>query len=279
MLQDIQPKIFKNQYDTQATIEDKDVIISFVGDEVLVSTDEGLCYPTYEELDTAISREAFTYIFTIDEQRYFLIMDVKLTAKKEGITYSYIPFNSVRGVTIEPKYQLFAMYTAKHLKDWYRDNRYCGKCGREMSHSTTERCMVCECGYHSYPRIMPAVIVGVKHEGKLLVTRYRNGYAHNALVAGFVEIGETVEETVAREVMEEAGLKVKNIQYYKSQPWGVANDILLGYYCEVDGDATIKMDENELRYAEFLSPEEIELQPDDISLTNEMMKLFKGNPV
>lgn len=114
---------------------------------------------------------------------------------------------------------------------------------------------------------------------KLLLTKYRVGYAHNALVAGFTEIGESVEETVRREVMEEVGLKVKNIRYYKSQPWGMASDILMGYFCEVDGDDDIFMDESELKYAEWVYREDIVLQPSDYSLTNEMMKIFKENKI
>ena len=108
-----------------------------------------------------------------------------------------------------------------------------------------------------------------------MVTRYRNGYNHNALVAGFTEIGETLEQTVAREVIDETGIKVKNIRYYKSQPWGIAQDILVGYFCEADGDDEIRLDENELKFAQWLKRDEIELQPDSISLTNEMMKVFK----
>ena len=67
---------------------------------------------------------------------------------------------------------------------------------------------------------MPAVIVGVIRDEQLLLTRYRTGFAYNALIAGFTEIGETLEETAAREVLEETGLQIKNIRYYKSQPWG-----------------------------------------------------------
>ena len=96
-------------------------------------------------------------------------------------------------------------------------------------------------------------------------------------MAGFAEIGETLEETVAREVMEEAGIKVRNIRYYKSQPWGMAQDMLTGFFCEVDGDDVIRMDENELKYAGWVRREDIELQPNDLSLTNEMMRMFKEN--
>ena len=281
MLQDILPKKLINHYDTSAKISEDDIVISFVNDDVLVSIDEGISFPFVSELIDRPNDEEFIYLFSIDEQRYFLMMEQTLKIDKDASSanYSYVNFSTLRGVKIGPKYQLYALYTARHLRDWYRDNMFCGKCGKPMHKSTEERCMVCDCGYHSYPRIMPAVIVGVIHKDRLLITRYRNGYAHNALVAGFVEIGETVEETVAREVMEEAGLAVKNIRYYKSQPWGVANDILLGYYCEVDGDATVKMDDNELKYAQFLLPDEIELQPDDISLTNEMMRMFKEGKV
>ena len=75
------------------------------------------------------------------------------------------------------------------------------------------------CGNTVYPKIAPAVIVGVINGDKILLTKY-NGRAYKkyALIAGFTEIGETAEETVAREVMEEAGIKVKDITYYKSQP-------------------------------------------------------------
>lgn len=175
-----------------------------------------------------------------------------------------------------PKHEIFAVLTGKHLADWYRDSAFCGRCGTRTNHSPTERAMVCpSCGKTFYPRIMPAVIVGVKNGDKLLLTRYRTGISYNALIAGFTEIGETAEQTVAREVMEEAGIRVKNIRYYASQPWGIANDLLLGYYCELDGDSTIHMDTQELKYAQWVRREDIELQPDDFSLTNDMMRRFK----
>ena len=75
--------------------------------------------------------------------------------------------------------------------------------------------------------------------------------------------------------MEEIGLKVKNIRYYKSQPWGIASDILMGFYCDVDGDPVIRRDDSELKYAEWVERKDIELQPTDDSLTNEMMKVFR----
>ena len=104
-------------------------------------------------------------------------------------------------------------------------------------------------------------------------------YKKYALLAGFTEIGETVEETVAREVMEEVGLKVKNIRYYKSQPWAFSDTLLMGFYCYLDGDAEVTLDEEELALAEWFERDEIPVEPSRDSLTNEMIIKFKQGEV
>ena len=135
------------------------------------------------------------------------------------------------------------------------------------------------CGQREYPKLNPAVIVAVTEGDKLLLTKYAGrAYTKYALIAGYTEIGETVEETVQREVMEEVGLKVKNIRYYKSQPWSFTDTLLMGFFVEVDGDDTIRLDENELQVAKWCSREEIP-ENDGISLTREMMEVFKNGKV
>ena len=172
--------------------------------------------------------------------------------------------------------ELYGAFTAYHLNIWYKSNKFCGVCGGSMHVDDKERALRCDkCNNIVYPRINPAVIVGVTNGDSILITKYREGYKHNALIAGFTEIGETLEETVKREVMEEAGIEVTNIRYYKSQPWGMASDILVGFFC--DGEGEIKMDENELKYASWVKREDIVLQPNNLSLTNEMMQMFKEN--
>ena len=111
--------------------------------------------------------------------------------------------------------------------------------------------MVCpECKNIEYPKISPAVIVAVTNGNRLLLSRYaRGGYRNYALIAGFAEVGETLEDTVRREVMEEVGLKVKNIRYYKSQPWSFSDSLLVGFFAELDGDDTITLEEEELAEA------------------------------
>lgn len=90
------------------------------------------------------------------------------------------------------------------------------------------------------------------------------------------EIGETVEQTVAREVMEEVGLKVKNIRYYKSQPWAFSDTLLMGFYCDLDGNDAITLDREELAVAEWFEREDIPVEPSRDSLTNEMILQFKN---
>ena len=101
-------------------------------------------------------------------------------------------------------------------------------------------------------------------------------YKAYALLSGFAEIGEPIEDTVRREVMEEVGLQVKNITYYKSQPWSFSDTLLLGFFCELDGEDKIRLDEQELALAEWVERKDITVEPDDLSLTNEMMLAFKN---
>ena len=133
-----------------------------------------------------------------------------------------------------------------------------------------------ECGNMIFPRINPAVIIGIINGDKIMLVTHAANTTRYGLVAGFIEIGETAEEAVAREVMEEVGLKVKNIRYYKSQPWGVAGNLSLGYFCEVDGDDTPNIDINELATATWHHKDAIPegAQDDGISLTREMIRVF-----
>ena len=82
-----------------------------------------------------------------------------------------------------------------------------------------------------------------------------------------------------REVMEEVGLKVKNVRYYKSQPWSFSDTVLMGFYCDLDGDDSITLDEEELALAEWFEREEIPAGPQRDSLTNEMIMKFKNGEI
>ena len=145
-----------------------------------------------------------------------------------------------------------------------------------MKHDTKERMMYCpSCGRQEYPVLMPAVIVGITNGDKIICSKYEGrSFKQYALIAGFAEIGETIEETVHREVMEEVGLKVKNLHYYKSQPWSFSGTLLFGFFCDVDGDDTLTVDHEELSVAQWFDRDKIICQDTGSSLTNEMMMVF-----
>lgn len=275
MIQDISPSKLINAFaDLQP--EDKDIVFIFDSDgKVLLGNDKGKIIFTDKK---DIGENKTVYLFAVDDRRFFLSLG-ETKAKREG--FEYLTIREVRDkFADDSKTEVYAIFTAYHLWKWYSDNKFCGKCAGKLIPGQKERSLICEkCGNTVYPRINPAVIVGVTNGERILLTRYRQGYNHNALVAGFTEIGETLEETVKREVMEETGLNVKNIRYYKSQPWGMAQDMLVGFYCDVDGDSNIHMDENELKYAEWVKREDIVLQPNNLSLTNEMMRMFKEGKI
>ena len=279
MIQDIWPSVFYNHFENLVASE-KDVAVYFREGKLLCLYDEKskkICFPFISDFLGSKS----IYLFSIDNIKYFLIPEQNEIP--EGLSnFDFYTPRQLRDMPLDSNVDIFAVFSAYHLWKWYDDNKFCGHCGKPLVHDTLERALYCgECKSKIYPRINPAVIIGILNQkkDKILITKYRTGYAHSALVAGFTEFGETLEQTVEREVMEEVGLKVKNISYYKSQPWALAQDILAGFFCEVDGDETIKMDESELKYAEWVSRDEVELQPNDYSLTNEMMKMFKSGAI
>ncbi|MDE5583663.1 MAG: NAD(+) diphosphatase [Ruminococcus sp.] len=270
MLQDIMPKKLDNHYSADITPEKNSVFFHFIDGEVLIN-EESFSLPTYDVFSSA---EHTVYLFSIGKIHYFLARDKEV---KIPNGYSYRNIKTLRQSLTQEDF--FALFTAYHLCEWYRSNCFCGRCGQHTEIYRAERALRCTgCGKLIYPRLNPAVIVGVTDGDRLLITRYvkNRGVAYNALVAGFTEIGETFEETVSREVMEEVGIRVKNIRYYKSQPWGFSGGILAGFFCEADGNS-ITLDESELSSAVWTEKADISGQPDDYSLTNEMMMYFKNS--
>lgn len=314
MIQDILPKQFYNQY-VEYQPKGEDTVFIFQGSTTLAKEENGhILFPTYGQIKmhiqagkrnlTQLESEHETsidgihykciYLFSIDDQRFFLGQriekradigrhngdeaDDRIHEEEQSILdgYQFQGINSFR--RINPQYMGFAVITAFHLYGWYRDNMFCGRCGRPMEHDNHERMMHCyECGNVVFPKICPVVIVAITDGDRIVMTKYAGGnYKNYALVAGFGEIGETIEETVHREVMEEVGLKVKNLQYYKSQPWGLSGSLLFGFFCELDGDDTIRLQEEELSVGEWMHANDMdEILPDGVSLTREMMMKFK----
>ena len=279
MLQDLDFGYLDNQYRYEEPTDDA-VVICIQGKNTLLhrASDDSLTLPTWGQVKQWCERwerwmeEPTRYAFTMQEKRYFLFMGKAGDCPDDYFTYE----NATVLRQVTSKNVCFAMMTAWHLYQWYRVNRFCGACGEKTLHDGKERMMRCpSCGNMIFPRIAPAVIIGLTHGDKLMLSTYAGReYKRYGLLAGFIEIGETAEEAVVREVMEEVGLKVKNVRYYKSQPWGVAGNLSIGYFCDLDGDDTVRLDENELASAEWFDRNDLPAKDDGISLTREMIRIF-----
>jgi len=261
---------YKNRPATQndyvVLIEGRDIVIAEV------TSDSDSVFPRYADvLKTAdVDADDLKYLFTVDEEVYYLYSGEKTSELTGG--YQRIG-RRVLYDTYEEKVG-FIGYTAAHVRDWLTTNKFCGRCGDEMTGRHTERALVCPtCELVRYPQISPVVIVLIHNGDHVLLTKYAHAeYERYALVAGFVEIGEELEAAVRREVMEEVGLKVKNIRYYGSQPWGITGGLMAGFFAELDGDPTVELDTDELKEGSWLTKEEMPtVYENEKSLTRTMM--------
>lgn len=148
--------------------------------------------------------------------------------------------------------QTFPIARAKALLEWRRDAKYCGRCGAELVESKDFTAMDCpHCGNQIFPRINPCVIMLVSKGDKILLARHaqRNQDVYTCL-AGFVEAGESIEHAVRREIMEETGIKVKNIKYFGSQSWPFPANLMFGFTAEYES-GEIKPQEEEIADAQW----------------------------
>lgn len=283
MIQDLDFGKLDNQY-LPLDINDEDFVVCACGSKLLAACDENdiLTLPTWKQVRAWSSEGAWKswtdcpvkYAFNMQGKNYFLWMGEAGEPCDNCFKYECTRYYR----QLPSKNICFALMTAWHLFVWYRANRFCGSCGHPTVHDAKERMMRCpECGNMIFPRISPACIIALTNGDKIMLAQHAALKTKRyGLLAGFIEIGETAEEAVAREVMEEVGLKVKNIRYYKTQPWGIVGNLSLGYFCELDGDDQVSLDENELASATWHHRDSIppEAADDGISLTREMIRVF-----
>jgi NAD+ diphosphatase len=157
--------------------------------------------------------------------------------------------------------------TAGHVLDWYTTSQFCGRCGTHTEPVPNERCLRCpRCGLTQYPRIAPAVIVLVRRGAQALLARNgRFPVPFFSTLAGFTEIGETLEETLHREIFEEVGIRVGNTKYRGTQPWPFPHSLMVAFTAEWEsGD--IKVDGEEIAEARWFSADDLPLIPPKISI-------------
>lgn len=171
---------------------------------------------------------------------------------------------------------LFAVaMKAVHLMEWESTARYCGYCGKEMMPAKDMNARQCSaCGLVVFPRISPAVIVLVERDGRVLLARgERFTSDFYSVLAGFVEPGETLEETIHREIEEEVGIKVGNVRYFGSQPWPFPDSLMIGFTAEyLSGE--IRIDKTEIIEAGWFDPANLPGIPGKISIARRLIDWF-----
>ena len=218
------------------------------------------------------------YLFSIDDIAFFLDDSVGADGAASGAAvpagYEYMGCRTFR--TMNPVERMGGA-TAVHIAHWESLNKFCGKCGNVTIRGDRERSIVCpKCGNVVYPRISPVVIVAVRNGDKLLMAHnIDNPNPRLFLISGFVEVGESLEQAVHREVMEEAGLRVKNIRYFGSQPWPFSDSLIAGFTAELDGDDTIRMQQEELSEAMWVKREDIPEYETDVSISCCLIENFR----
>jgi NAD+ diphosphatase len=276
MIHQIFPHRFNNQFIITKDIRDDDFILHYNGNTLLLKkNDDGFEIPRKKDIgisNTTVSH----FLFTLDDVPCFLIWDCP---KIDDSQFIYKEINFFR--TFKRKEISWASIVGLQLMNWYSQNKFCGKCGSHTLEKSDERAIVCpNCNTIVFPKISPAIIVAIICNKKILLA-HNNNFPDNwySLVAGYADIGESLEETVLREVKEEVGLDVKNIRYYKSQPWPFSGSMMIGFFAEADDTQTICADNKEIAEAAWFVRGNLPNHPADISIAGEMIEKFEREEI
>lgn len=183
----------------------------------------------------------------------------------------FIDLRSVLGLVDEDIFLLAGR--ACQVVNWNRMHKFCGKCGaltEAQQHELAKKCP--QCGSLFFPRISPAIIVAVVRGEEILLAHNKN-FRPNwySVIAGFVEPGETFEDCVARELMEEVGIRVKNIRYFDSQPWPFPDSLMVGFIAE-HADGEIMVDGEEIEDAAWYGRDNLPPRPGPHSIAGRLIE-------
>ncbi|ERL55920.1 NAD(+) diphosphatase [Psychrobacter aquaticus] len=223
---------------------------------------------------TALATSAITYDYAITH-------DVILPIIAETSGNAFVPYRQL--IPQLPAALSTQVSQAIQLLRWQADTQFCSRCAAPVVHAETdERAMVCPvCRLRQYPRVQPCVITAVTRPNPqtgemqiLLAHHHRYGEQKlplmYGLIAGFVEVGESLEHAVVREVAEEVNISVKDIRYVSSQPWPFPSNLMLGFRASyASGDIIIQ--EDELSHADFFDISNLPKIPPKGSIARELI--------
>ncbi len=214
------------------------------------------------------------YLGSLDDTPCFSAELSTETIAPDGM--SFVGLRGVFGLLEEEMFWLAGR--SFQMINWDRTHQYCGTCGFPTENKQDERAKIClQCGHINYPSASPAVIVAVRKERQILLAHsHRQPAGRYSVLAGFVELGETLEDCVKREVREEVGLAIKNIRYFGSQSWPFPNSLMIGFTAEYAG-GKITVDDRELLDAKWFSADDLPQVPPGISIARRLIEWFAVN--
>ena len=214
MIHEIFPHRFNNQFLVLEDIGEEDYIFHYNGNSLLLKTKgDGFEIPRKKDFPEISNATEKRFLFSLNEASCFLVFNRPETDNNQFV-YKEISFFR----ELKQKEIAWVSTVGFQLMNWYAQNKYCGSCGSKTMDKSDERALICpDCNAIVFPKISPAVIVAIVCNDKILLAS-NSGFRQNwySLIAGYADIGETLEETVIREAKEETGLDVRNIRYYKS---------------------------------------------------------------
>jgi NAD+ diphosphatase len=185
-------------------------------------------------------------------------------------------FEDLRGLFYRVDEDFFRMAgRAKQIVAWHTTHQFCGRCGGKTEPAPGELAMRCiHCGTMHYPRVSPAAIVLVRRGDEILLAR-SPGFPQGlySVLAGFVEPGESIEEAVVREVLEEVGIEVTNVRYFGSQPWPFPNSLMIGFTADYTG-GDLTPEPGEIEDAGWYTADNLPHLPPNISIARAMIDDF-----
>lgn len=273
MLHDIEPHIFNNRFVENAAEGENDYILHYKNNAILLLGNEtGHSIPRRCDFKGSIDTTQTMYVFTLNGQNCFLLRDYD--GNNECFTYHDHAFLR----TMPCKEFAYIGAVGIHIANWVSDNAYCSRCGSKTALKKTERAVICpSCQFTVYPKISPAVIAAITCNDKILLARGKHfRSAFYSLIAGYVDVGETLEQAVIREAKEEAGIDVTNVRYFGNQPWPFSGSQMIGFFAEADETQPIAICEDELHDARWFAIDNLPEIPGVISIAGEMIRAFKN---
>ena len=270
MINEIHPHQLDNRYQANHTITENDYIFRYSSNALLIkNVGDTLEIPVRKDFPQITENQ---YLFRLNGISCFLVFD-ELQADHPDFEFKNISFFR----TLKKPDIAWASMLGQHLDRWYSEHQFCGKCGTKALHKQDERALLCpNCATLYFPRISPAVIVAITCRDKILLARNSSfPGAWYALIAGYVDVGETLEETVIREVKEEVGLDVTNIRYCINQPWPLTGSMMIGFTAEADENQPIRVDGKEIVEAAWFTRGNLPEHPKNISISGELIERFE----